>query len=105
MAKRYTYFTTLNWGGDEPTGEMEVEVSYEVRWGSPPILSGPPERCDPGSDDEIEDIRVETIDGKAVADALRYDDHPKETMDEILDKLELDHAEAMIEAAADKGDF
>ena len=32
---RYRYATCLSWGGDEPTAELEVEVSYTVAWGRP----------------------------------------------------------------------
>lgn len=65
MTRRYTYATELSFGGDEPTWEGEVEVSFTVEWGSPPTgMSGPPENYDPGSGTLIEDIRVETIDGK-----------------------------------------
>ena len=59
MSKRYTYATTLNWGGDTPTAEIEVEVSYTVAWGSAETgRFGPPENYDPGSADLVEDIRA-----------------------------------------------
>ena len=67
MANRYTYATCLGWGGDEPTAEIDVEVSYTVAWGSPETgRFGPPENYDPGSPDEVEDLRVEKIDGRTV---------------------------------------
>lgn len=67
MSRRYTYATCLNWGGDEPTAEIEVEVSYTVAWGSAETgRFGPPEDYDPGSPDAVEDLRVEKIDGRPV---------------------------------------
>lgn len=35
------------------SGELEFNVDYEVHFGTPARLSGPPEDCDPGEDDEI----------------------------------------------------
>lgn len=65
MTRRYTYATTLSWGGDEPTAEVEVEVSFSVAWGSPETGRwGPPEHYDCGAPDEVEDIRLETVEGK-----------------------------------------
>lgn len=67
MAPRYTYATCLSWGGDTPTAEIEVEVSYSIAWGSPETgRFGPPEGYDPGSPDVVEDLRVEKIDGRPV---------------------------------------
>lgn len=65
MTRRYNYTTTLNWGGDTPTAEIEVEVSYEVAWGSPESgRSGPPENYDPGCGDAVEAITLEKVEGK-----------------------------------------
>jgi hypothetical protein len=65
MSRRYTYVSTLNWGGDIPTAEVEVEVSYTVAWGSPETGNyGPPENYDPGSAPLVEDIRLEKVEGK-----------------------------------------
>lgn len=65
MAQRFTYTTTLNWGGDTPTAELEVTFSYEVAWGSPETgRFGPVENYDPGAADLVEDIRVELVEGK-----------------------------------------
>lgn len=64
-ARRYTYACTLTWGGDVPTAEVEVEVSYTVAWGSAESgRFGPPERYDPGSASEVEDIKLLTVSGK-----------------------------------------
>ena len=67
---RYTYATCLNWGGDEPTAEIDVVVSYAVAWGSPETgRFGVPEDYDPGSPDVVEDLRVEKIDGRPVSES------------------------------------
>lgn len=65
MSRRFTYTASLNRGGDTPTWEGEVEVSYEVAWGSPERgRFGPPEDYDPGAGDAVEAICVERVDGK-----------------------------------------
>lgn len=104
MATRYHYAASLSWGGDIPTAELEVEVSYEVTWGRPAQTYGPPERCYPADPDEIDDIRVETIDGVATDEWLRTacEYMPGETVRAITDKLEMDHYDAMLEAAGEQ---
>lgn len=65
MKTRYRYTASFSVGGDTPTWEGEVEFSYEVAWGSPERgRFGPPEGYDPGSGDEVEAIKVESIDGQ-----------------------------------------
>jgi hypothetical protein len=67
MTAPYTYTTTLSWGGDEPTAELEVECTYSVAWGSPETGRGymaDPELYDPGSPDIVEDIRIVSVNGK-----------------------------------------
>lgn len=62
--RRYTYTTTLNWGGDTPTAEIEVTVSYTMAWGSPETgRYGLPEHYDPGSASEVEDITLDLVEG------------------------------------------
>lgn len=100
VAPRYTYFASLSWGGDTPTGELEAEVSFSVAWGSDPS----PATLDPGGPDEVEDIRVEKIDGKPAAEYDAHDYIAGETVRQIIDKLEMDHEEEMIRAAADEAD-
>lgn len=64
MTKTYTFTTTLSWGGDTPTAELEIECSYSVVWGSPETgRFGPPEDYDPGAPDLIEDIKILSVDG------------------------------------------
>jgi hypothetical protein len=107
MSRRYTYATCLSWGGDEPTAELEVEVSFSVAWGSPESgRFGPPENYDPGSGSVVEDIRVEKIDGLPVtqweAESTEY--MPGSTVEAILQKLEMDHEEEMISGATQDDD-
>lgn len=69
MTRRYTYATCLGWGGDEPTAEIDVTLSYAVDWGSPGTgrpYFGPPENYDEGSPPEVQDLCVEKIDGRPV---------------------------------------
>lgn len=66
MSRRYTYEATVQFGGLKEDREFDVKVSFSVAWGSPECgRFGPPEDYDCGSPDEVEDIRVETIEGKA----------------------------------------
>ena len=64
MARRYTYETSLNRGGDEPTWEGEVKVSFTVIPGEPE--TGPTYACGgtPAVGAQIEDIKLETVEGK-----------------------------------------
>lgn len=107
MARRYTYATTLSWGGDEPTAEVEVEVSYEVAWGSPEVgRYGPPEHYDPGSGDVIEDIRLERVEGKPRPWGMYYGYVANEDdafATDCIEKLEGSdrHIEAMINEASE----
>ena len=91
--RRHTYATTLSWGGDEPTAELDVTVSFTVEWGSPPS------RDDPGSGDLIESITVLTVDGKPWPVDLSYGfQTPEQDHEMIVDKLD-DHHDDMIESA------
>ena len=86
MARRYAYACNLSWGGDTPTAELDdVEVTFSVAWGDP---------------SEVEDIRVERIDGRPAADYLRGDYFPGCGMAAIVDKLEMDHEDRMLDAAS-----
>lgn len=100
MTRRYTYTTSLSFGGDEPTAEIEVEVSYGVAWGSPEGGNyGQPEDYDPGSPSVVEDVRVETIDGKPpTADHALALQHQAEA---IIAALEDRHADEMLETASE----
>src|ERR1700747_825263 len=64
---RYTYETTLSFGDDTRAdfAEVDVSVSYEVSFGTPESgRFGPIEAYDPGSDDEVHSIRLETVGGR-----------------------------------------
>lgn len=102
MERRYTYATCLNWGGDEPTAELEVEVSFTVAWGSPESgRFGPPEHYDPGSGSVVEDIRVHTVESMERPWRL----HPggdDALVAEIIAKLEMDHEAEMLAEAAEE---
>jgi hypothetical protein len=105
MARRYTYATGLSWGGDEPTAELDVEVSYEVAWGSPESgRFGRPEDYDPGCGDVVEAIKVEKINDLPVEEYLKRgggEYMPGETVRQIIDKLEMDHEAEMLAEAAE----
>lgn len=107
MTRRYIYACTLSWGGDEPTAEVEVEFSYTVAWGSAPSgMSGPPENYDPGSPDEVEDIRLETVEGKPRPWGMYSGYIPDEDnafATECVEKIEGcdSHLEAMINEASE----
>ena len=99
---RYTYATTLSWGGDEPTAEVEVEVSFSIAWGRPAQISGPPEQCYPGEADEIDDIKLLTVDGKSRPWNMGFgyvSDDEFVTM--VLDELEACFDAMICEAAAE----
>lgn len=96
MVKRYTYATEMNFGGDTPTWEGEAVVSYTVLWGRPAQTYGPPENCYPGDPDEVDDIRVETIDGRKPDLADFYE---RMFAEAIIDQIEADHWEGLIENA------
>lgn len=101
-SRRYTYAACLNWGGDEPTAELEVEVSFSVAWGSPESgRFGPPEHYDPGCGDVVEDIRVHTVESMERPWRL----HPggdDALAAEIIAKLEMDHEADMLAEAREE---
>lgn len=107
MARRYTYACTLSWGGDEPTAEVEVEVSYSVAWGSSASGHfGPPEHYDPGAGDVVEDIRLETVEGKPRPWGMYYGyiaNEDDQFATDCIEKIEGSdhHLEAMIIEASE----
>lgn len=66
MTRRYTYATSLGWGGDEPTAEIDVTLSYAVDWGQTA---------------EVSDLRVEAIDERPA-------DASPDLLAPIMEKLE-----------------
>lgn len=109
MTQRYTYATTLSWGGDVPTAEVEVEVSFTVAWGSEPSgHHGPPEDYDPGAPHEVEDVRLEKVEGKPRPWGM-YDGYIANEDDEFatvcVEKLDCEHHIAeMIRSAVEADD-
>lgn len=104
MATRYTYDTNLS-----DDAETEVRVSFTVAWGSPGTgrpYYGPPELYDEGSPDEVEDLRLELINGTTrpapFGDAAAVN---REFEAAILQEIAQNHMEAMLEAARDREDY
>ena len=94
MPTRYRYATTLDFGDDE----HEVEVSYTVAWGSPETGAGymaDPYKYDPGSPDEVEDLRLELVDGEPGPF-----DQEAEAM--VLQDIGQNHTEAMLQEARER---
>ena len=107
---RYFYSTTLSFGGDEPTAELELSVSYSVAWGSPESgRYGPPEDYDPGAGDVVEDIKILTVGGKPWPVSISYgyqteaQDHAM-LADKLLDEHEADMIAAAVEEEAYRAD-
>lgn len=98
MATRYTYATSLTYStGDVPeVDEVEVEVSFTVAWGSPETGNyGPPEHYDPGSPDEVEDLKLMSVDGVGEP----FDQHDEAA---ILQEIAQNHTGAMLEEAGER---
>lgn len=108
MGRTYTYSTGLSWGGDVPTAEVDVEVSFTVAWGSPETgRFGPVESYDPGSASEVEDIKLLTVNGKPrpwgmYSGYVRNEDDEFEA--DVIDKLEAHHDDMLREAAEIEAD-
>ena len=107
---RYFYSTTLSFGGDEPTAELELSVSYSVAWGSPESgRYGPPEDYDPGAGDVVEDIKILTVGGKPWPVSISYgyqaeaQDHAM-LADKLLDEHEANMIVSAIEEEASRAD-
>lgn len=98
MATRYRYATTLcgTTGAGEP-GEMDVEVSFVVTWGRAEAAPSYSHGGLPADPDEIDDVRVELIDGARGP----FD---QEVEAAILQEIALSerHYEAMLEEAVQR---
>lgn len=102
---RYRYATTLSFGTDgEPDyAEVEVEVSYTVAWGSPGTgrpYYGPVELYDEGSPDEVEDIRLELVEGRPRPFPRFASDRDAEML--VIEALSPDDIESMLQEARDR---
>lgn len=93
---RYSYATTLEYStGEVPeVDEVEVEVSYTVTWGRPETPPAYDHGGLPADPDEIDDITLISIDGVG-----RPFDQEVEAA--VLQIIALNHAEQMLEEAAD----
>lgn len=91
MNRRYTYTAGLNQGRDTPTWEGDCKVSFSVKPGE--AETGPTVACGgtPATDATIEDIKLETVDGRPRPWNM-YDgniaDEDTEFENWVIDKLE-----------------
>ena len=96
MGTHYTYATPMSCdvaGANPDADEINVSVSYSVAWGTPETGRGymaDPYKYDPGSGDEIEDLRLLSINGERGPF-----DQEAEAM--ILQEIAQNHGESMIE--------
>lgn len=110
MATRYTYTCTLPYStGTVPEAdEMDVEVSFSVAWGSPGTgrpYYGPPENYDEGSPDEVEDLRLMTVNGATKPfpeEAFGAGEINQEFEAAILQQIAQSHTDGMLEIARDR---
>ena len=97
---RYTYSTCLSFGtdGEADYSEIDTTISYVVRPGRPETPPAYAHGGLPAEDPEIDDIRVEKIDGKpaVTGDAI--------TRDAILAEFECGRHDADLLAAAAETD-
>lgn len=80
---RHTYATGVSFGGDIPTAELDVELSYSFipgRAETPPAYDHGGLPAEPAM---IEDVEVVTIDGKS----RPWDRHTDHTDDELADAI------------------
>lgn len=94
-ARTYTYEATCSWGGDTPTAELEVKVSFSVYPGEAAS------RDCPASDPLIEDITVLEVEGRASGWCDYRTD--AELADLIIANLEYHHLDRMLSEAAETG--
>lgn len=95
---RHHYAASLSWGGDTPTAELEVEVSYTVAWGAPEQGPSYASGGQPADPDEIDDIQVEKINGE-LPKVFSLHMPLRECLNAITGKLIDEHSDAMIDAA------
>lgn len=88
---KYLFTTSLSWGGDTPTAELEdVVVRYTVSWGAPAQGPSYASGGQPADPDETEIVEIVSIDGTPWADydyGYGGERHLRET---IIDKILMD---------------
>lgn len=108
MTRTYHYEATVCLGGDgeDESAEFDVKASFTVAWGSPETgRFGPVEGYDPGAGDEIEDIKLLTVNGKARPWDMGYGFLSDDAFAEmVIEMLEAHHAEHMLHEAAEEDD-
>jgi hypothetical protein len=88
----YRYATTVAFLDDE----LEVEVAFDVAWGSPETgRFGPPEHYDPGSGDVVEDVRLVKVGDQTSG----WDEALEAAILDALDEADLNTAALEQEAA------
>jgi hypothetical protein len=103
--RRYHYACTLSWGGDEPTAELEIECSYTVAWGAPEKGPSYGSGGQPADPDEIDDIKIVSVDGKPWPVDLSYGFMSDAATHNLLEeKLLADHEDWMVRHATDQDD-
>lgn len=96
MARRYTFTSCVSFGtdGEADYCELDATVSYEMVWGSAPDPWGD----DPGSGDQIDDLRLEAVDDRPFTGSATY---AAMILDEIERTCEADMIVSAHEAAGD----
>jgi len=100
--ERYTFAACLTWGGDIQTGEADVECSYTVTWGCPASSPSYASGGDPADPDEIDDVRILTVNGKPWPVDMSYGyQTPAQDHEMLVDKLLSDHYDNMLAEASE----
>lgn len=99
MSRRYHYTICLSFGtdGEADYCEIDATVSYTVAWGKP----ADPWGDDPGSGDEIEDLRLEKVDGGPFTGSATYAAMILDEMERVASAEMLAHAGEVDWADAD----
>lgn len=110
MAQRFTHYTTVRLSAGEG-GEFDVTLTYSVAWGSAPTPTSymmDPRLYDPGSESEVEDIEVQSIEGltsgwgKAFAFGYQTDEQIADAVIEAL--TDADYDRMLVEASEEAAD-
>jgi hypothetical protein len=99
MGRRYHYTASFSVGGDTPTWEGEVEFSYTVNWGRPETPPAYSHGGLPADPDEIDEIRVVSIDGKPKGWSFFEPD--ARVAEDMIERLTDDDYARMLEEASE----